>query len=101
MRCGSNALTYLAETCAFLDDADRSPELFAALEPYAHRLALIDRALACKGSVRRFLGLLAGTHGDVELAEANLREAMAVHDRLGATPLLDRTERDLRSLTRG
>ncbi len=96
-----NALTYLAETCAFLHDVDRSPQLFAALEPYADRLALIDRALACKGSVRRFLGLLAATHGDMALAEANLRDALAVHDALGATPLLERTSRDLQSVIPG
>ncbi|MGH9186778.1 MAG: hypothetical protein ACRD0U_13330, partial [Acidimicrobiales bacterium] len=61
-----NAVTYLAETCALLNDADRAPMLARALEPYTGRIALIDRGLACKGSVQRFLGLLASARGDVQ-----------------------------------
>jgi hypothetical protein len=94
-----NALTYLGETCAFLGDAERAAQLFSMLEPYADRLVLIDRALACKGSMRRFLGVLAATDGRNALAETNLRSAIAMHDRLGARPLLERTTTELHRFT--
>jgi hypothetical protein len=90
-----NAMTYLGETCAFLGDTERAPLLFAALEPYASRLALIDRALVCKGSVERFLGLLAATTGNLDRAEHHLTHALSTHDAMGARSLAERTRRDL------
>jgi DNA-binding CsgD family transcriptional regulator/tetratricopeptide (TPR) repeat protein len=90
-----NAMTYLAETCAFLGDTDRAPLLFTALEPYASRVALIDRALVCKGSVERFLGLLAATAGNRDAAKDHLTRALVIHDAMGARPLVERTRDDL------
>lgn len=93
-----NAITYLAEGCAFLHDEQRAPLLFQMLAPYAGRIAVIDRALACKGSVDRFLGLLAATMGDVEMAEHRLRRALAHHEAMRAIPLAARTRRELQQL---
>ncbi len=89
-----NAVTYLAETCAFLGDAGRATVLYALLLPYAGRLVLIDRALACRGSVERFLGLLAATTGDSETASRHLDAAVRRHDAMGARPLAERSRRE-------
>ena len=93
-----NAMTYLAEACAALGDADRAPLLLHVLEPYEDRLALIDRALACKGSVHRFLGLLAATTGDVDRAHRHLARALERHEEMQAGPLAGRTRQDLARL---
>jgi DNA-binding CsgD family transcriptional regulator len=90
-----NAMTYLAETCAFIGDTDRAPLLYTALKPYASRLALIDRALVCKGSVERFLGLLAATTDNRDKAKHYLTHALSTHDAMGAHPLVERTRGDL------
>jgi len=93
-----NAMTYLAETCAFLGDAERARLLFRALEPYAERVAVIDRALACKGSIARFLGLLAATAGNRDGARRRLEVALARHERMRAGPLVERTRGELDAL---
>jgi hypothetical protein len=95
-----NAMTYLAETCSFLEDADCARVLLRALEPYGSRVALIDRGLACKGSVDRFLGLLAATAGDHERAAHHLRLALGAHEAMAAQPLVERTTRELARVAR-
>jgi DNA-binding CsgD family transcriptional regulator len=89
-----NAMTYLAEACAYLGDADRAVTLYQYLLPFASRVALIDRALACKGSVARYLGLLAGTMGDASKAVTHLEIAAECHDAMGARPLAERARRE-------
>ncbi len=93
-----NTMTFLAETCALLGDAPRAATLRRMLEPYAERVAVIDRALACKGSVHRFLALLAATTGDVDEARRHLRLALEQHQAMGAVVLAERTRRELASL---
>jgi DNA-binding CsgD family transcriptional regulator/tetratricopeptide (TPR) repeat protein len=95
-----NAMTYLAETCSFLQDEKVAAPLFDILKPYSGRVAIIDRALACKGSIDRFLGLLASTRGKVDEAERLLRYALQQHERMQAVPLADRTRRELEHLGR-
>ena len=90
-----NAITYCAETAAFLRDVDRARVLLRLLEPYRDRFVLIDRAIVCKGPAGRFLGLLAATVGDTDSAVAYLRDAVARHDAVGAHPLAERTRADL------
>jgi DNA-binding CsgD family transcriptional regulator len=93
-----NGMTYLAETAAALGDTDGAAVLFDALAPYADRVALIDRGLACKGSVHRFLGLLATTTGALDQAADHLHQAAALHEAMKARPLADRTHRDVACL---
>lgn|GEM_PF-7017046 len=90
-----NATTYLAETCAFLHDAENAQVLYDTLAPYAGHVTLIDRGLACKGSVDRFLGLLAATTGDHQRAEQHLARAITCHEAMNAHPLAERTRRDI------
>jgi len=93
-----NAMTYLAETCAFLEDRSRASVLLRILAPFATRNALIDRGLACKGSVARFVGLLAATNLKFNAAERHLRHALERHEAMGARPLVERTYADLTSV---
>lgn len=93
-----NALTYLAETCWFLDDAPRARALLALLKPFAGRFALVDRAMYCKGSVDRYVGLLAATTGDLATAQLHLQAALSQHEAAGARLLAARTRRELTAL---
>jgi hypothetical protein len=63
--------------------------------PYADRIAVVDRGLALKGSVHRFLGLLARTEGDLEGAASHFEIALARHEAMQASALVDRTRREL------
>jgi DNA-binding CsgD family transcriptional regulator len=96
-----NALTYLAEACHFLGDAGAARTLLGLLEPFTGRVAIIDRALACKGSIDRHLGLLAATAGDRDMATNRLRAALAQHEQMGAVLLAARTRRELERLAMG
>ena len=91
-------MTYLAETCSIIDDREGATTLTNALTPYTGRMALIDRGLACKGSVHRFLGLLAATTGDLDSATRHLQHALTQHQSMAARPLLERTQRELSTI---
>jgi DNA-binding CsgD family transcriptional regulator len=93
-----NAMTYLAEVCAVLGDTEHATTLLDALAPYASRVALIDRGMACKGSVQRFLGLLAVTAGDPDRARRHLTAALEWHETAAAKLLATRTRSDLAAL---
>lgn len=94
-----NALTFLAEICHLLGDVVRAGILFELLEPFAGTFALVDRAIYCKGSVDRFMGLLAATAGDRATAESHLSRALAQHEAAGAECLAARTRRELAAVT--
>jgi DNA-binding CsgD family transcriptional regulator len=93
-----NAMTYLAETCAYLGDDEGARVLLDALIPHTGLVVLIDRALACKGSVDRFIGLLAAVAGDPRTADAHLGRAVEVHRALRADPLTERAGRERAAL---
>jgi hypothetical protein len=91
-------MTYLAETCAYLGDDEGARVLLDALIPHTGLVVLIDRALACKGSVDRFIGLLAAVAGDPRTADAHLGRAVEVHRALRADPLTERAGRERAAL---
>ncbi|MCA1844638.1 MAG: AAA family ATPase [Actinobacteria bacterium] len=93
-----DVMTNLAEVCAFVDDSDTACRLLPSLAPYADRFVVKDRAMACNGSVSRFLGLLASTAGRPDEAVRYLEAALAVHQSLPAPPLVARTRCDLAHL---
>lgn len=94
-----NTLTFLAETCHFLGDAARARVLLTLLGPFSGRFALVDRAMYCKGSVDRYLGLLAATAGDEVAAERHLRAALSQHEEAHARLLAARTRRELTAIS--
>ncbi|MCA1841857.1 MAG: hypothetical protein LC792_01450, partial [Actinobacteria bacterium] len=89
-----NTLTHLADTVALLGDEPRAVALYDLLGPYSDRMALLDRAIVCKGSVSHYLGLLARTMGDTAGAARHFDAALATYRRIGAAPLAARTERE-------
>jgi class 3 adenylate cyclase/tetratricopeptide (TPR) repeat protein len=76
----------LADTCAFLEEAEHAPLLYQALIPYRHRNVVVGTALSCTGAVSRPLGRLAATLGDWDSAERHFEDAVAMNERVG-TPL--------------
>ncbi|MCB0197545.1 MAG: hypothetical protein KDJ65_36705, partial [Anaerolineae bacterium] len=96
-------IVYLAEVCAFLDDANRAAILYQLLLPYNGRVVVVGSAVACYGAVSRYLGLLAATMSDWETAEQHFEDALALNLRLDAPPWLAHTQQHYAStlLARG
>ena len=95
-------MTLLAETCAVLDDCNAATELYTQLLPYAH-LNAVDVPEGMRGSVSRYLGLLATTTQRFDDAEHHYQNALAMNERLNARPWLAHTQNDYAQmlLTRG
>lgn len=84
----STSLTYLAEVCAHLDDAERAEWLYRHLLPYAGRNIVTGAHTVCLGSADRFLGLLAMTRHQWDQAERHFQAALAMDERTGGRPWL-------------
>jgi len=87
------AMTYLSEGVAFVEDRARAKLLYDLLLPYADRNVTISLVIS-RGSVSRFLGLLAATMGDVDSAIGHFEAALAMNRRMGARPHLAATLHD-------
>jgi len=86
-------MSLLAETSALLNDTDSAAVLYALLLPYA-ALNAADWPEAIRGSVSRYLGLLATTTKRWEHAKLHFEEALAMNTRMGARPWLAHTQHD-------
>jgi DNA-binding NarL/FixJ family response regulator len=94
-------ITYLAEVCAFLGDADRAIALYQLLLPYARYNIVAGGGVACYGAGSRYLGLLAMTMSRRGEAEQHFKAALALNARMGATPWLAHTQHDYAILLLG
>jgi DNA-binding SARP family transcriptional activator len=74
----------LAEVCAELEDAVRARKLYELLRPYASGNVVIGLAAVCQGAAGRYLGRLAQTLGEPELAREHLDRALAVNAEMRA-----------------
>ena len=54
---------YLAEACVILNDGENAAHLYQHAAGYGHVLVTVSNAVACHGSLSRYLGLLAVTAG--------------------------------------
>ena len=81
----------LADVCFQLGDADRAPQLHAALEPFRHQCA--DNATNWFGSVGHHLALLEHTRPLAD-ADASFHAAARWHARMPAPAMLARTRID-------
>jgi class 3 adenylate cyclase len=81
-------LTYFAEVCAALGDANRAEKLYALLYPFRDVTVLAAPNTMCCGATHHFLGLLAATMADWKASEEHFREALALNERLKAWPRL-------------
>jgi predicted ATPase/DNA-binding SARP family transcriptional activator len=86
-------MSLLADTCALLGDSGAAAELYALLLPYSGFIA-VDVPEGMRGSVSRYLGLLATTMNRVEDARRHFEDAIAMNARLGARPWLAQTQDD-------
>ncbi len=74
---------------------ERAEAVARLLVPYGRRLVVVGPGLLCRGSVSHVTGLLHGATGHWAEAEAELRSALSVHERLGLEPMAVRTRAEL------
>ena len=84
----SLTLSYLAEVCARLADAERAELLYDRLLPYRDLAIIAPAATVCCGSAGRFLGMLASALGEWVAAEQHFQAALDMDERLRAWPWL-------------
>ena len=90
-------MSLLAETSALLRDGDSAAVLYRLLVPWAG-LNAANWPEGVRGSVARYLGILATTTESWDAAEVHLEAALAMNARMGARPWLAHTRHDLARL---
>jgi DNA-binding CsgD family transcriptional regulator/tetratricopeptide (TPR) repeat protein len=86
------SLTYLADSCAALGDAELAAEVYSELLPYAGGNVMIGHLVSCYGAADRYLGKLAAVLGEWDDAEAHFEAALELNARLGAQTWLAHTQ---------
>jgi class 3 adenylate cyclase/tetratricopeptide (TPR) repeat protein len=84
-------LSYIAEACADLGDAQRAEKLYELLWPHRDTAILAPPTTVCAGAAAHYLGLLAGTMGEWQKAEAHFEAAQAMNEKMKAWPRLANT----------
>jgi DNA-binding SARP family transcriptional activator len=87
------AMSLLAEVSAALRDTQSATVLYPMLAPYSE-LNVVDMPDGVRGSVSRYLGLLAATLGRWNNSVEHFEDALAMNDRMGLRPWLAHTQRD-------
>ena len=85
------SMTYLAQVCAALGDAERASTLYSLLQPYSGRNLLAGTSIACFGAADTVLGSLCATMKRWTEAERHFVAALALNERQGARPALAHT----------
>ena len=85
------SLTYLTDACAARGDQELAAILRPELEPYSGTVVVVGHGVACYGAADRYLGMVAATLGDWEIAEARFDAALDLNRRMGAPPWLAHT----------
>ena len=85
-------ITYLAEVCAFLGDAERAAALYTELAPFEGRDLIAPPNVACFGSASRHLGMLAAAMKRWPDAERHFEAGLAMNARQHARPWLAHTQ---------
>ena len=86
-------MSLLAETDALVGDVDRADELYGLLTPYA-TLNAVNVPEGMRGSMSRYLGLLAATKKAWPDAERHFSDALEANERMGLRPWLAHTQED-------
>jgi DNA-binding CsgD family transcriptional regulator/tetratricopeptide (TPR) repeat protein len=79
------SLTYLADACAAVGDADLAALVYPELAPLRGGNVVIGHGVACYGAVDRYLGMLAATLGEPDLAAEHFEHALAFNREMGAS----------------
>src|SRR5207245_615504 len=82
----------LSSLCATVGDAESAAILYEKLLPHAGRISVLSHAVSCRGSVSHALGELAATLGRTDDAIRHFANALEVHERMGARPLVAWTQ---------
>ena len=86
-------MSLLAETSGLLGHTDSAASLYRLLLPWA-ALNVVNQAEGIRGSLARYLGLLATTTGRTEEATLHFEDALAMNAQMGARPWLAHTQND-------
>jgi DNA-binding SARP family transcriptional activator len=86
-------MSLLAETAGLLGDPASGAVLYRLLVPWA-AFSAADHPEGFRGSISRYLGLLAGLTQSWAQAELHFEDALAANARMGARPWLAHTEHD-------
>ncbi len=78
------SLTYLTDACAAVGDAELAALLYPELAPLSGGTVAIGHGVSCYGSADRYLGLLAATLGEHDLAAEHFEEALTANRRMRA-----------------
>ncbi|MGH7803398.1 MAG: hypothetical protein ACREQJ_03550, partial [Candidatus Binatia bacterium] len=81
------ATSFLAHAAATLREPASGSVLYRLLLPYGRRIAVVT-ALSCWGAVALALGLLAAALGRLADAERHFEDALELHQKLAARPLV-------------
>ena len=90
-RSGSPRSSTSPTPCAALGDADAAALLYPELAPFAGGNVMIGHLVACYGAADRYLGMLAATLGEAELAESHFERALDLNRAMGAATWLAHT----------
>jgi DNA-binding SARP family transcriptional activator len=93
------AMSLLAETAVMLHERERGSELYGLLRPYA-QLSAANVPEGLRGSVSRYLGLLAGMLEQWSDADSHFSHALEANERMGMRPWLARTQEDYARMLR-
>jgi DNA-binding CsgD family transcriptional regulator/tetratricopeptide (TPR) repeat protein len=85
------ALTYLTDACAALGDEAMAATVYPEFEPLSGSNVMIGHLVSCYGAADRYLGMLAATLGEWELAAGHFEQAMELNRRMGAGTWLAHT----------
>ena len=78
------SLTYLSDACAAVGDEGVAALVRPELEPHAGTIVVVGYGVACYGAADRYLGMLATTLRDWEVAEGHFDSALELNRRMGA-----------------
>jgi DNA-binding CsgD family transcriptional regulator len=78
------SLVYLADAVALVGDDTLAAEVYAELLPSAGTIVTVGHGVACYGSADRYLGVVAATAGEREIARGHLEVALEVERAMGA-----------------
>jgi DNA-binding CsgD family transcriptional regulator/tetratricopeptide (TPR) repeat protein len=78
------SLVYLADAVALVGDDALAAELYTELLPSAGSIVTVGHGVACYGSADRYLGVVAATAGEREIARGHLEVALEVDRAMGA-----------------
>ncbi len=97
------SLAMAAAACSVLGDlaSDVAPPLYEGMRRYAGTAIVVRApAAACLGPADHYLGLLAGTMGDLALAEVHHEAALRLARRMGSPPFVAAAEVELARILR-